>query len=212
MGTSPTTGEFNSSLSGFLFVPHVVELWKLLVKQQDVEPYSYYPVFRERWARYSFNAIRATAIFALVPLYFFNTYEGYYHTNLSKEPRAPGLSSTAGYYNVTEFRLNGKDIPYSPLDPVRREDAVFEDYPTFTYKVNHAWKIRLDNQSPMHENAQKRYELAGFAGAGGTSAILSTRASSFSMSRTRAESLGSPVIHRRHRLLHEPLGQRQGQR
>jgi hypothetical protein len=151
-------------LSGFLFVPHAVELWKLLVKREDVEPNSYYPVFREKWARYGFNSIRAIVIFALVPLYFFNTYEGYYHTNRSKEPRAPGLSGTAGYYNVTEFRLNGKEIPYSPLDPVRWQDAIFEDYPTFTYKVNHAWKIRLDNQTPMYKDAQKRYEMAGFAG------------------------------------------------
>jgi hypothetical protein len=151
-------------LSGLLFVPYAIELWKLLVARKDVEPYTYYPVIQKTWARYVYNGVRAAAIFALVPLYFFNTWDGYYNTNRSKEPRAPGLAQAAGYYNVTEFRLNGKEIPYSPLDPVRWQDAVFEDYPTFTYRVNHAWKIRLDNQSPMYKDAQKRYELAGFAG------------------------------------------------
>jgi hypothetical protein len=151
-------------LSAFLFAPYAVELWKLLVKREDVVPYSYYPVFRNLWTRYAFNGTRALFLILLIPLYFFDTYQGYYHTNRSKEPRAPGLTTAAGYYNVTEFRLNGKEIPYSPLDPVRWQDVVFEDYPTFTYKVNHAWKIRLDNQSSGFRDAEKRYELAGFAG------------------------------------------------
>jgi hypothetical protein len=151
-------------LSGFLFAPYVLELWNLLVKREDVEPRTYYPIFTRPWARYAFLSARAACIFILIPLYFFDTYQGYYHTNRSKEPRALGLAHAAGHYNVTEFRLNGKVVPYSPLDPVRWQDVVFEDYPTFTYKVNHPWPIRLDNQSSAFKDSQKRYELAGFAG------------------------------------------------
>jgi hypothetical protein len=65
---------------------------------------------------------------------------------------------------VTEFQLNGKDIPYSPLDTVRWHDVVFEDYPTLTYKVNRALPIRVENGSPTYRDVEKRYELAGFAG------------------------------------------------
>ncbi len=99
-----------------------------------------------------------------MPLYFFDTYKGFYDTNRSKEPRSPGLTEARGIYNVSEFRLNGKELPYSPLAPIRWHDVVFENYSTLTYKVNHPWPIRLDNQSSMFREIDKKYELAGFAG------------------------------------------------
>ncbi len=151
-------------LSGFLFIPYAKEIWQLLVQKKDVFPYTYYPVFKFNWARYSYYGIRAVAIFILIPLYFFDTYKGFYDTNRSKEPRSPGLTDARGIYNVSEFRLNGKEIPYSPLDPVRWHDVVFENYSTLTYKVNYPWPIRLDNQSSMFREIDKKYELAGFAG------------------------------------------------
>jgi hypothetical protein len=150
--------------SGFLFIPYAKELWQLLILKKDVTPYTYYPVFKQSWSRYSYNGIRAVAIFVLIPLYFFDTYKGFHDTNRSKEPRSPGLSGTRGLYNVSEFRVNGKEIPYSPLDPVRWHDAIFENYSTFTYKVNRPLPIRLDNQSSMFREIDKKYELAGFAG------------------------------------------------
>jgi hypothetical protein len=150
--------------SGFLFVPYAKEVWQLLVQKKDVVPYTYYPTFKHSWSRYNYYGIRAVAIFVLVPLYFFDTYKGFYDTNRSKEPRSPGIADARGIYNVTEFRLNGKELPYSPLDPVRWHDVVFENYSTLTYKVNHPWPIRLDNQSSMFKETDKKYELAGFAG------------------------------------------------
>jgi hypothetical protein len=151
-------------LSAFLFTPYASDLWRVLIRKQDIQPYTYYPVFRKTWKRYSFNGVRAVALLLLIPLYFFDTYKGFHDTNRSKEPRSPGLSNAMGYYNVTEFRLDNKVLPYSPLDPVRWHDVVFESYSTLTYKVNHPWPIRLDNQSSMFKEIEKRYELAGFAG------------------------------------------------
>jgi len=42
--------------------------------------------------------------------------------------------------------------------------VVFEDYPTLTYKVDKALPIRLENGGQGIGDAEKRYELAGFAG------------------------------------------------
>ncbi len=99
-----------------------------------------------------------------IPLYLYSDIHHFRYTNQSKEPRAPGLAGAKGYYNVTEFKLDGQDIPYSPLDPVRWHDVVFEDYPTLTYKVDKALPIRLENGGQGISDAEKRYELAGFAG------------------------------------------------
>jgi hypothetical protein len=150
--------------SAFLFAHYIPDLWRLLIKREDVVPHEYHPVYSRKWQYYTVNGIRILLLFLILPVYFYDSYKGFYDTNRSKEPRGPALTAAQGYYNVTEFQLNGKDIPFSPLDPVRWQDAVFENYGTFTYKVNQALPIRLENTSSTFKDAEKRYELAGFAG------------------------------------------------
>jgi hypothetical protein len=135
-----------------------------LIKKEDVAPYYYHPVFPKKWQRYTFTAFKYAAWILFIPLYLYNDFHHYLYTNQSKEPRAPELSNSHGFYAVTEFRLNGEDIPYSPLDPVRWQSVTFEDYPTLTYKVYKALPIRLENGGQGIVDAQKTYELAGFAG------------------------------------------------
>ncbi|HVZ59182.1 MAG TPA: hypothetical protein VG892_00200, partial [Terriglobales bacterium] len=112
-------------LSGFLLAQYIPDLWKLLIKREDVQPSYYRPVFKRKWQRYAFTGAKVLAWLLFIPGFVYETYHGFYYTNLSKEPRSPGLTASKGYYNVTEFRLNGKLLPYSPLDPVRWHDVVF---------------------------------------------------------------------------------------
>jgi hypothetical protein len=81
-----------------------------------------------------------------------------------KEPITPGLHNAGGYYNVTEFRLNNKVIPYSPLDSVRWQSVVFEKWSTLIYKVNKPFSISLANGTPNPKDIDRSYELAGIAG------------------------------------------------
>jgi hypothetical protein len=153
-----------SLLAGFLLLQYIPDLWQLLIKKQDVQPNHYRPVFKKRWQQYAFQGAKVIAWLLFIPVFVYGDYKQYHDTNYSKEPRSPGLAGANGYYNVKEYQLNGKDIPYSPLDPVRWHDVVFEDCPTLTYKVNRALPIRIENVSPVYKDVEKRYELAGFAG------------------------------------------------
>lgn len=153
-----------SLLSGILLIQYVPNLYRLLVKREDVVPGYYHPVFPKSWQRLAFSGVKIAAWVLFIPLYTYSVFYHYLWTNASKEPRAAGLEGAKGYYSVSEFRLNGKDIPYSPLDPVRWQEVTFEDYPTITFKVDKALPIRLENGGPAVKDAEKRYELAGFAG------------------------------------------------
>jgi hypothetical protein len=150
--------------SAYLLAPYVRDLFRLLIKKEDVVPEDYHPVFSAAWKNRAFTGLKYAAWFALIPLNLYSTIHQFRHTNRSKEPRAPGLTAAKGYYAVTQFALDGKDLPYSPLDPVRWQDVVFEDYPTLTFKVNKPLPIRLENGGSHFKDAEKTYELAGFAG------------------------------------------------
>ncbi len=151
-------------LSAFLLVQYVPDMYRLLVKKQDVAPLYYHPEFKNLWARYGFDTLKYALWIFLIPLYCYNVIHHYVYTNQSKEPRAPGLSNAKGYYAVTEFQLNGKDLPYSPLDPVRWQDVTFENWPTLTFKVDKPLPIRLENAGQLMRDIDKTYEMAGFAG------------------------------------------------
>jgi hypothetical protein len=153
-----------SLLSGFLLLQYVPDLWRLLIKKESVQPHYYRPVFRRAWKRRAFLGAKIAAWILFIPCFAYATHDAFSNSNLSKEPRGPGLVGAKGYYNVTEFRLNDKVLPYSPLDPVRWHDVVFEDYPTLVYKVNRAFSLQLGNGSPAYKDVEKRYELSGFAG------------------------------------------------
>lgn len=153
-----------SLLAGFLLIPYIPNLYRLLIKREDVFPNYYHPVFKVKWQRYAFNGIKYAAWILFIPLYLYSDIHHYLWTNASKEPRAEGLKDAKGYYTVSGFKLNGKDLTYSPLDPVRWHDVTFEDYPTITFKVNKPLPIRLENGGPAVKDAEKHYELAGFAG------------------------------------------------
>ncbi len=153
-----------SLLSGFLLIQYIPDLYRLLIQKEDVIPSYYRPQFTIPWQRYGFTGAKYLAWFVFIPLYLFTSIHGYLYSNFSKEPRGPGLEGAKGYYAISEFKLNGKELPYSPIDPVRWQDAIFEDYPTLSFKVDKALPIRLENGGPGFKDAEKRYELAGYAG------------------------------------------------
>jgi len=153
-----------SVLALFLLAQYIPNLWKLLIERKDVQPWYYYPNPEAGWKRWTYYSIRAFAIFLCVVVYFYARYDIHMNTSMSKEPRTVGLPDAKGFYLVSEFTYNGKTLPYSPLDPVRWQNAIFEEYSTFVYKVNRAFPIRLDNGADTFLDIEKRYEMAGFAG------------------------------------------------
>lgn len=151
-------------LSAFLLIQYVPYLWKLLIKREDVTPHYYYPPLRTRKQRNAFYSIKYAFIFVFTILFAVLRYDVHYHVGQLKEPITKGLPGARGYYNVTEFRLNGKTLPYSPLDSVRWQNVVFEKWSTLIYKVHKPFSISLANGTPNPKDVDRSYELAGIAG------------------------------------------------
>ncbi|UOQ69675.1 hypothetical protein [Hymenobacter volaticus] len=151
-------------LAAFLMIQDVPNLYNLLIRERYTVPQHYYPTFRATWLRFTRLGLKVTTIgiflVYLTYLEYLNfTYDPY------KQPAQKGIAELRGLYNVSEFRLNGQVLPYSPLDSVRWQQVTFEKWTSFTYKVNRAHKLDLSNGggSPMRD-INRTFETTGLAG------------------------------------------------
>jgi hypothetical protein len=134
------------------------KIWQLIANEKDVlQPYRYYPTFPEKWQRYLRNGLKLTFNFIFVPLAAAAWAYGFFNGNNYNIPSTPGLANTRGYYNVTSFQLNNKEIPFSPQDSIRWQDAIFEDWSTLSYKTNRgAIADRMIGYSPLRVKGDKK--------------------------------------------------------
>ncbi len=122
-------------LSLFIIWKDIPAIWQLLVKQKDAVSIHFYPTF-SKWQNTIRHTIKYAFNFVFVVLFFAFELYGYTHNDFYKIPNTPGLKNAEGYYNVTEFRLNNKVIPYSPFDKKRWQDVTFEKWSSFSFKVS----------------------------------------------------------------------------
>lgn len=151
-------------LSGFLISHYVPALYNLLIREKPAQVVSFYPEFRKRWQQ----GIRITLKGATIAIFLvWFTYLQYINFRYDpyKQPSSKGVSELRGYYQVTEFKLNGQEIPYSPLDSVRWQEAAFEKWTSLTFKVNKPTPLDLSNGggSPMRD-IDRTFELTGTGG------------------------------------------------
>ena len=151
-------------LAAFLMVQDVPNLYNLLIRERYTVPQHYYPHFRAAWQRFGRLGLKVAAITIFLG---YLTYLEYLNFAFDpyKQPAQKGVAALRGLYHVTEFRLNGRVIPYSPLDSVRWQQATFEKWTTLTYKVNRPLKLDLSNGggSPMRD-INRTFETTGLAG------------------------------------------------
>lgn len=122
-------------LALFVLWQDLPPIWNLLAKQVDTKIIRYYPVFTSRWQKYAKLTVKWAGNFVFVILFFVFEVYAYTHNDFYKLPNTPGLANAKGYYNVTEFKLNNKVLPYSPDDSIRWHDATFEDWSSLSFKV-----------------------------------------------------------------------------
>ncbi len=132
-------------------------IWKLLVNEKDIlRPYRYNPIISEKWQRNLRTGLKVTFNFIFVPLAAAAWGYGFFNGNNYNIPSTPGLASVKGYYNVTSFSLNNKEIPYTPQDSIRWQDAIFESWSTLSYKTNRgAIADRMIGYSPLRVKGDK---------------------------------------------------------
>lgn len=124
-----------SLLAFFVLWYYLPSIWNLLVHEKDSQIVSFVPAFRYKWQTYLKRSIQYTGNFIFV--FLFGAFEiyAYTHNDFYKIPNTPGLTNAKGYYQVTEFRLNGKLVPYSPLDSIRWQDVSFEEFSSMSFRV-----------------------------------------------------------------------------
>ncbi|SDE67415.1 hypothetical protein SAMN05216464_108169 [Mucilaginibacter pineti] len=137
------------------------KIWQLIVNEKDViQPYKYYPVLTEKWQQRLRTGVQTVFNFLFVPLTVALWGYGFFYGNNYNIPSTPGLQGTKGYYEVTEFRLNNKLIPYNPKDSLRWQDATFESWSSLSYKTNRgAIADRMIGYSPLRVTQNKNKKL-----------------------------------------------------
>lgn len=157
-------GSFMYSIAGTIIAwPYLRNAWNLLVKRQTVVPFNYVPDFGKGWKQYIHIGIKGFIIIVFVFYNYFIHLQD--HVGYRYAHDSPGLKNTAGVYEVTQFKLNNAVIPYSPLDSVRWQDAIFEDWSTFTVLLNK--KQHMDNANTARDESKpinRRFEFRGIGG------------------------------------------------
>ncbi len=151
-------------LGGFLFADDAPKLYNLLVKERTTVPVRYYPDLSKGFGKYARIGLKALTFIIFFGVLTYTEVINFKYDPY-KQPSTAGVKTLRGNYHVTEFRINNKVIPYSPLDSVRWQQATFENWTTLTFKVNKPVWLDLSNGggSPMRD-IQRTFEITGTGG------------------------------------------------
>lgn len=148
----------------FLMADDIPKLYNLLILERYTVPFRVYPDLSKPAWKYTRLGLKV-----LTFLIFFGvmTYTEVINFKYDpyKQPATAGVKKLRGNYRVTEFKINGKVIPYNPLDSTRWQEATFENWTTLTFRVNRPVLIDPSNGggSPMRD-IQRTFEISGVAG------------------------------------------------
>jgi hypothetical protein len=152
------------SFALLLFAYDVPRLISLTSLERQTLPSNFKPVFKEDWLRNGRIIAKSFFVFIFVFFYGYKTYASYRH-DLYQFPNTKGIANASGIYNVTEFKINGKQLPYSPTDPIRWKDVVFEKWATLSIRSYNPVQIVTATTEEIFQNNNERiYELSGITG------------------------------------------------
>jgi len=148
----------------YIFRYYVPRIYRFFVLQQYTVPVDHWPVFTKKWQRAVRFGLKASVIVLFIGVFFYLQLNNFWYDPY-KQPSTPGVKPLRGYYDVTTFKINGEEIPYSPLDTVRWQEATFEKWSTLTFKVNKPTRLDLSNGggSPIRD-IDRTFEIAGTGG------------------------------------------------
>lgn len=148
----------------FILWRYLPGIYKLLIKEQDTNPNVYHFPFKKKWQQYLRIAFKT---FVFIFFFGVSAYLHWYNYKYDsyKVPARQGLPGSRGLYNVTEFRLNNKVIPYSPVDPNRWQDVTFEKWSTISFTVFNTFEIHGEaGRGKQFKDVDRTYESAGTGG------------------------------------------------
>lgn len=151
-------------LGFFVLADDLPKLYNLLILERYTVPVRLYPDFSKLWLKYTRITLKALTFIIFFGIITYTEVINFKYDPY-KQPSTAGVKQLRGNYHVTEFKLNGQDIPYNPLDTSRWQEATFENWTTLTFRVNHPVVIDPSNGggSPM-KDIQRTFEITGVAG------------------------------------------------
>jgi hypothetical protein len=151
------------SFALFVLSFDALRIYNLVSLERPTEPNKLKPVLTSRQQTIRL-VIKTLVIFFFVFLYGFKTYSGFRHDPY-QFPLTAGLTKASGIYNVSEFKINNKELPYSATDSVRWKDVVFEKWATISIRSNRPVIVDAANYEQVFKKDEDRdYELIGSAG------------------------------------------------
>jgi hypothetical protein len=151
-------------LAAFLLADDVPRIYRLLIQERYTVPVHYYPSFDRPWQRYVRTGFKTLTIFLFLGVLFYLQLINFIYDPY-KQPAVAGVKQLRGNYNVTEFRINNKLLPYSPLDTVRWQEATFEDWSTLSFRVNRPVPLDLSNGGgDPQRDINRTFEISGVGG------------------------------------------------
>lgn len=151
-------------LGSFVIAADVPKLYNLLILERYTVPHFYYPDYSKPVYKYTRIGLKGLAFLIFFVILTYTEVINFKYDPY-KQPSTAGVKTLRGNYNVTEFKINGQVIPYSPLDTIRWKEATFEKWTTLTFRVNKPVIVDPSNGggSPMRD-IQRTFEIAGTAG------------------------------------------------
>ncbi|MBV7530843.1 hypothetical protein [Chitinophaga sp. sic0106] len=150
-------------LAAFLLVNDVPKIYRLLIQEKFTVPVHYYPTLN-RAGLVLRVSLKSLTIFLFLGVLFYLQLINFLYDPY-KQPAVAGVKELRGNYNVTEFRINDQVIPFNPLDTVRWQEATFENWSTFTYRVNKPHPLDLSNGGgDPQRDVNRTFEITGVAG------------------------------------------------
>lgn len=148
----------------FILWRYLPSLYRLLIKEQDTHPGVYHYPFARKWERYLRIALKTFVFLFFFVLSAYLHWHNYTYDSY-KVPAQKGLANTKGLYDVTEFRLNNRPVPYSPVDPQRWQDVTFESWSTISFTVFNTFFIHGEaGRGKQFRDVDRTYESAGTGG------------------------------------------------
>jgi uncharacterized membrane protein YphA (DoxX/SURF4 family) len=152
------------SIALFLIVYDALRIYNLLALRKPTAPNQIKPTLNVQWQRTTRLALKGVFIFFFVFLYGYKTYAAYHH-DIYQYPKTKGLAGVAGLYNVSDFRVNSKQLPYSQTDTTRWNDVVFEKWATISIGSLKRYKADTANTEEISsKDKDRKYELEGTTG------------------------------------------------
>ncbi len=151
-------------LALFLLAKDLPALYQLLIKEKTAVSPEFVPHFPQQWKSFLLRGFKYFVVFCFTILYGYLRYDLHFVKHHLKKPATPGLAGSAGVYQVTRFQLNGKEIPYSPIDSIRWQEVILEKYSTLITHTCKLLNIPQGNGSRQDKDVDRSYELAGVGG------------------------------------------------